>query len=473
MELKPDGKNRYIIPRSGNMQASVRVYVNEKLRKMLSDDRSIQQLVDAATLPGVVDPVVGMPDIHEGFGLPIGGVMAMHEDGVISAGAVGMDINCGVRLLKTDLDAVDLQEKHLRRLMTTVDQNVPTGVGQKSQRHKFGAPAFDKILQNGVRALVELGLAEESELDYIEEQGCLSGARLPAVSREAYYRGIEQLGTLGGGNHFIEFQEVTDIYDPELARRFGLYPGQFTVMIHTGSRGFGHQICTEYSRGLLAAAPKYKLVLPNKGLASAPIDSPEGRSYYQAMACAVNFAFSNRQIIHYEVARSLDKIFGSTWRQKGHSLVYDVAHNIAKWEEHRNKRLLVHRKGATRALAAGNKGNPGPYRATGHPALIPGSMGTASYVLVGRPAAAETYFSVNHGAGRVLSRKAASRSISLEEFENSMEGILYGPRNFKDIVDEAPLAYKDIDEVVDSLAEIGLTHKVARLWPLAVLKGKD
>ncbi|AZK59069.1 RNA-2',3'-PO4:RNA-5'-OH ligase [Candidatus Desulforudis audaxviator] len=473
MELVRDGKNRYRLVRTGKMRVDAVVYVNEVLLPLLRDDKSLEQLAHAAMLPGVINPVVGMPDIHEGFGLPIGGVMAVGEDGVISAGAVGMDINCGVRLIRTDLRVREVPVPQLKNLMLTVEDYVPTGVGKKSKHGELSRRLFERVARTGVRALVEQGVGAAADLEYIEEGGCLAGADLDAVSREAYKRGETQLGTLGGGNHFIEFQEVAELLEPALAERWGLFPGQLTVMIHTGSRGFGHQICTDFSRSHVTAAKKYGIELPNKGLACAPSNSPEGRQYFQAMACAVNFAFANRHLISHDVGRAFADVFRKEPEKLGFGLVYDVAHNIAKWERHGGRKVLVHRKGATRALPPGHEDNPRPYRETGHPALIPGSMGTSSYVLAGTERAAATFFSVNHGAGRVLSRGAAERTISREQFEESMGAVLYNIRNFKEIVDESPLAYKDVDQVVQTLAEIGLTRKVARLRPLAVIKGKD
>lgn len=473
MDLKRDGLNRYRMPRRGKMRVDAVIYVNEHLLSLLREDKSLEQLMHAACLPGVVEPVIGMPDIHEGFGLPIGGVMAVAEDGVISAGAVGMDINCGVRLIRTDLLARDVDRPTLRRLMEAVEANVPTGVGKKGKHKGITAEIFENVAHKGVEAVVDAGFGTAAHLEYIEERGCLPGADIRALSSEAYSRGSGQLGTLGGGNHFIEIQEVADAFEPELADRFGLFKGQLTVMIHTGSRGFGHQICTEYTRRLASAAPKYKIELPSRGLACAPVNSPEGQDYYKAMACAVNYAFSNRQIIMTDVMRAFGEVTGTPPEKLGMRLVYDVAHNIAKWEKHFGRRVLVHRKGATRALCPGHPGNPPVYRETGHPALIPGSMGTASYVLVGTEKAAETFFSVNHGAGRVLSRTAAEKKITRAEFERAMGDVLYNTRNYRDVVDEAPLAYKDIEQVVDTLVAVGITRKVARMRPLAVIKGKD
>jgi len=473
LDLKRDGLNRYRLPRRGKMRVDAVIYVNERLFSLLREDKSLEQLMHAACLPGVVEPVIGMPDIHEGFGLPIGGIMAVTEDGVISAGAVGMDINCGVRLIRTDLQARDVDRATLRRLMEAVEANVPTGVGKKGKHKGITAGIFEDVAHKGAESVIEAGFGNRADLEYIEEGGCLPGADIQAVSREAYSRGSGQLGTLGGGNHFIEIQEVVNIFEPALAPRFGLFQGQLTVMIHTGSRGFGHQICTDYTRRLASAAPKYRIELPSRGLACAPVESPDGENYYKAMACAVNYAFSNRQIIMTDVLRAFSDVLGSSAEQLGMRLVYDVAHNIAKWEKHFGRRVLVHRKGATRALGPGHPANPPVYRDTGHPALVPGSMGTASYVLVGTEKAAETFFSVNHGAGRVLSRTAAEKKITKAEFEEAMGEVLYNTKNYRDVVDEAPLAYKDIEQVVDTLVGIGITRKVARMRPLAVIKGKD
>jgi tRNA-splicing ligase RtcB len=455
------------------MRVDAVVYANESLKPLLRDDKSLEQLANAACLPGVVEPVIGLPDIHEGFGLPIGGVMAVEADGVISAGAVGMDINCGVRLMRTDLPARDLNRTVLRRLIERIEDRVPTGVGKKGKHKGIGNAIFEAVAEKGAAAVVGAGFGAAADLEYIEERGCLTGGDLAAVSREAYNRGSGQLGTLGGGNHFIELQAVSETFDEDAARLFGLFPGQLTVMIHTGSRGFGHQICTDYTKQLAAAARKYGIELPSRGLACAPINSQEGQNYYRAMACAVNFAFANRQIIMTDVMRAFSDVTGRPAHETGIKLVYDVAHNIAKWEKHHGRKYLVHRKGATRALCPGHPANPAVYRGTGHPALVPGSMGTASYVLVGTDKAAETFFSVNHGAGRVLSRTAAEKKITREEFDAAMGEILYNARYYKELVDEAPTAYKDIEQVVATLVDVGITKKVARMLPLAVIKGKD
>ncbi|NLJ76511.1 MAG: RtcB family protein, partial [Peptococcaceae bacterium] len=354
-----------------------------------------------------------------------------------------------------------------------IEEYVPTGVGKRGRNQNITRDIFEEAVHIGPLGLVNKGYGLPADLNKIEEGGCLPGANLDAVSSRAYKRGAVQLGTLGGGNHFIELQVVSQLYDQAAADIFGLSPGALTIMVHTGSRGFGHQICVDYSKILLGAARKYGIQIPDRGLACAPVDSQEGKNYYAAMACAVNYAFANRHLITHEVRRAFTDVLGGAGYNLEVDLVYDIAHNIAKWEEHGGQRLLVHRKGATRALPPGHGGNPAIYRHTGHPVLIPGSMGTASYVVTGMEKAAESFFSANHGAGRVLSRSAATKEISKEQFEHSMSGILYNIRNYRELLDEAPGAYKDINQVVETLAAIGLTRKVARLEPLAVIKGKD
>lgn len=473
LKLVKDGHNRYRLRRAGRMNVDCLVYLSEQLLPLVRGDESLVQLARAAELPGVVGHVCGMPDIHQGFGLPIGGIMASGENGVISAGAVGMDINCGVRLLRSSLKAGEMDEGIFRKLIDRIEYYVPTGVGKKSKHSGIDRKVFENAVHSGASTVIEMGYGYPEDLNYTEEGGRFPGADLGAVSSEAIKRGAVQLGTLGGGNHFIEIQEVERIYEEKTAQKFGLFCGQLVVMIHTGSRGFGHQICVDYSKSFLKVVKKFNIELPSKGLACAPINSPEGKSYYAAMACAINFAFSNRQLIAHDVRRAFRDVLGMSPGELEMQVVYDVAHNIAKWERHLGREVLVHRKGATRALPPGHPDNPPQYRMTGHPALIPGSMGTASYVLTGTEKAKESFYSVNHGAGRVLSRKAASREISREQFEKSMRGIIFNRRNYRELLDEAPEAYKNIEEVINTLADIGMTCKVARMRPLAVIKGKD
>ncbi|MBC7346904.1 MAG: RtcB family protein [Clostridia bacterium] len=478
MRLERIGPNRWRLQGTKSGVAEAVVYLSPKLRQSLEEEEALQQLAHAATLPGVVSPVVGMPDLHTGFGLPIGGVMATRiEDGIISAGAVGMDINCGVRLVTTGLLAREVPRAILEQLLAAILKRVPTGIGKKSRHLDLRHGFLEEVALRGAAAMVAKGFGYQEDLNRIEEGGCLAGARLAAVSREAVAR-ADQLATLGGGNHFIELSVVDEVYAPETARAWGIMPGELTVLIHTGSRGFGHQICTDYSKLMQQAAKRYGIHLPTAGLACAPIGSAEGQDYLAAMACACNFAFANRQLITADVREAFLEVLGPhrTLRDalgpRPLPLLYDVAHNIAKEEEHGGRCLLVHRKGATRALPPGHPANPQEYRQTGHPAIIPGSMGTASYVVVGTPATAETYHSVNHGAGRVLSRAAARKTISREEFEQSMGDVLVTCPDYRQLLDEAPSAYKDVEEVVETLAAIGLTRKVLRLRPLAVIKGE-
>lgn len=471
LHLEALGPNRLVLRRQGSMRADAVVYLNETLARSFSETNALQQLADAASLPAVVSPVIGMPDIHQGFGLPIGGVMATDaESGVVSAGAVGYDINCGVRLLRTDLERQALSREKLQRLLDAVASRIPAGVGKRS-RHRELLARLPELLEGGSARLVQLGYGTAEDVQATEEYGRIEGANPAALSREALER-ADQLGTVGGGNHFIEIGYVEAVLDADLANAFDLQQDRVTVLIHSGSRGFGHQVCTDYSRSMAEAATRHGIDLPSKGLAAAPIRSVLGKRYLEAMCCAVNFALANRQLMTHDVREAFAGALRRDWTSLGMQLVYDVAHNIAKYEEHRGRRLLVHRKGATRALPPGDPSNPQRYRATGHPVLIPGSMGTASYVAVGRPGIEETFTSANHGAGRVLSRAAARKQISQEAFAAGLAGVLHNAGSLRSIVDEAPQAYKDIDEVVETLAEIGLIGKVARLRPLAVVKGE-
>ncbi len=470
--LIPDGENRWRLPRRAKMRVDALVYMSRRLKEAHLEKGALDQLEDSAALPGILDPVIGMPDLHQGYGLPIGGVMAMRAEeedigeSVVSAGAVGYDINCGVRLLSTDLEAADLGRDDLSSLLDHLVRRIPPGVGKSSAQGEIGID-FEEVVTRGARALVDAGYGRSEDPEAIEEYGAMEGARLGAVTAKARQR-ADQLATIGGGNHFIELGEVEEVYDEDLAARFDLHRGRLSVMIHTGSRGFGHEICGHYSSLMGKAAKSYGIDLPNKGLACVPISSREGRDYLAAMACAVNYAFANRQLMTHEVRGAFEDFMG---RVPGLAVVYDVAHNIAKFEMHRGSKALVHRKGATRALGPGHSENPRRYSDVGHPAIVPGSMGTASYVLVGTDQTAETYFSINHGAGRVMSRGQARKSIDLGEFRRQLGEVVYGGVSPKKVIDEAPSAYKDIDDVVDSLADIGITRKVARLRPMAVIKG--
>ncbi len=475
MKMESAGRNRWRLRRSGDMGVDAVVYLNDALKAAVEPD-CLKQLADAASLPGVVDPVVGMPDLHVGYGLPIGGVMAVRAEeadvdtAVVSAGAVGYDINCGVRLLRTNIAASDLDRDDLRSLLDGILRRIPVGVGKSSARSDLRGVSLKKVVITGAEALISAGYGRSEDAEAIEEMGRLDGARLEAVSKRAKKRG-DQLATIGGGNHFIELGAVERVYDRETAGRFGLAEGDLTVMIHTGSRGFGHEICSNYMATMGKRARAYGINLPSRGLACVPIGSPEGRDYLAAMACAVNYAFANRQLLTHDVRLAFSEVLGSGDLALGLNVVYDVAHNIAKFEKYRGRRILVHRKGATRALPPGHPANPPRYREVGHPVIIPGSMGTGSFVTVGTEATEQTYYSVNHGAGRVMSRTAARKRFDLNSFREQLGSVIYGGVTVRRVLDEAPGAYKDIDDVVQTLAEIGLTRKVVRLRPLAVIKG--
>ncbi len=466
MQLLEKGTNRYILPARGDMKTPALFYLHKNFLAAAAADNSIEQLAQAATLPGTV-AALGMPDIHSGFGLPIGGVLVGHaKEGLISAGAVGMDINCGVRLLRTGLQKEMLGRKELRALITRIEEAIPAGVGKKSSLKEISGLNRREVLAGGAEAAVKEGFGDTDDLVYCEEGGKYPGADPDKISPRAYERS-HQLGTIGGGNHFIEIGLVKEVYEEKTAALFGLAKGDITVMVHTGSRGLGHQICTDYSSLMFKQAKAFNLKLPSKGLAAVPAGSREGRDYLAAMSCAINFAFANRQIISHYIRQVLLELF----KEARVRLIYDVAHNIAKFEEVEGEEYLIHRKGATRALPPGHPQNPDRYTHTGHPAIIPGTMGTSSYVVVGTPLIAETYNSVNHGAGRTMSRTKAKNTFSAADISRQLDDVLLSARDQGAVIDEAPLAYKDIHDVVDTLADIGLTKKIAQLKPLAVIKG--
>lgn len=470
MQLIQISENKYQILGKEKNDIEAYVYLQESLKdECLKEKEALAQLMAATQLPGVISPVLGMPDIHMGFGLPIGGVMATDgKSGVVSAGAVGMDINCGVRLLTTNLTEQQLVGQ-VEKLLPKIEEKIPTGIGKKSNV-LYDSSLVQLAMINGAKTIIQEGYGQEEELVFIEEGGVVA-ADLKAVSKKALNR-ANQLGTLGGGNHFLEIGVVEEVFSPEIAEVFGLVKNNVTIMIHTGSRGFGHQICTDYSNIMLNAAKKHGIDLPNKGLAAVPINSEEGQNYLHAMGCAVNFAFANRQLISHLMTEAFCEVFSQDKKSLGIKTVYDVAHNIAKFEEYDGKLLLIHRKGATRALPKGHLHNPTQYMTTGHPAIIPGTMGTSSYVVVGTPEIKETFCSVNHGAGRVMSRSAARKNISATEFKQAMEHVYFKKEKTNKLLDEAPTAYKDIELVIETLAAIGLTTKVAQLRPLAVIKGE-
>jgi tRNA-splicing ligase RtcB len=477
IKLKNIGINRWQVEKLPGMKAEAIIFAKQQLLAQVKKDQSLLQLVESASLPKVISPVVAMPDVHEGFGLPIGGVMA--TDGLVSSGAVGMDINCGVRLLVSQIkyDPKIFSTEVLRLLIHKIEREIPIGLGGKHRQQATNIP-FKDIITEGAQVLVKKGFGKLEDIESIEENGKLQGADLNNLSPKAINRAEKELGTLGSGNHFIEIQVLEEIFDKDLAGKWGLFGQQICVMIHTGSRALGHQTCLDYTNRFFKEESKYGIKTPVYNLASLPADSPTGAAYLSAMAGCVNFAFANRQLITHFVRQIFSEVLTShslARRSLGGggsqlTLLYDVAHNIAKWETHHGKKVLVHRKGATRALPADHPQNPPHFIKTGHPAIVPGSMGTSSYVMVGLPETEQTFYSINHGAGRAMSRGEAKRSIKLKDFEQKMGSILYN-KPFWVIADEAPQAYKDINLVVETLVEAGLTKKVAKLRPLAVIKG--
>ena len=468
------------IPKSfrPDMRVPARIYASEQLLDQIFRDASLEQLVNTAALPGVVKWVLVMPDAHQGYGLPIGGVVATrYPDGVISPGAVGYDINCGVRLMASSLIAEEVKDE-ISGMISALFRNIPSGLGAENKGRAVPGREMDEVLVKGAAWAVRAGFGRPEDLERLEESGAMPGADPGAVSARAKQRGSSQLGTLGSGNHFVEIQEVTDIYDEEAARAFGLFEGQLTVEIHSGSRGLGHQVCDDYVNSLQAAVRKYNIQLPDRQLVCVPLDSPEGRSYFGAMASAANFAWANRQCMAHITRRSFEEVLAGKVRDFDLYTVYDVAHNIAKIEDHvvdgKKIKLCVHRKGATRAFGPGHPAVQAIYRAIGQPVLVPGDMGTASYVLVGTADALDESFGTTaHGAGRTMSRAAAKKKIQGSELHQELEarGIRVRAGSMAGLAEEAPEAYKDIDEVVRVVDGAGLARKVARLRPLAVMKG--
>ncbi|HOL70151.1 MAG TPA: RtcB family protein [Bryobacteraceae bacterium] len=476
MEVERIDEVRARIPRDERrgMRTDVIVYANERLIDQIRKDLSLQQAVNVATLPGIVGPSLAMPDIHQGYGFPIGGVAATDwKEGVVSPGGVGFDINCGVRLVRTSLSADDVRPR-LRELINQLFRDVPCGTGGEGPI-RISKQQLDQVLVKGAQWVVENGYGEPRDTEFTEERGCLAGADPEQVSDRAAERGRPQLGTLGSGNHFLEVQRVEKVFDAEAARAMGLEENGVVVLIHCGSRGLGHQVCTDYLAQMGAAMKHYQITLPDRQLACVPTQSPEGQAYLAAMRAAANFAWANRQTILHFVRGSFQRIFGSETRI---DMIYDVCHNIAKRERHRidgeTHDVLVHRKGATRAFPPGHPDLPAAYKHIGQPVLVPGSMGTASWVLVGAEGAMrETFGSVCHGAGRLLSRTAARKGRDAREVQRKLEeqGILVRSETRDGILEEIPDAYKDVDEVIEVVHQAGLARKVARLRPMGVIKG--
>jgi tRNA-splicing ligase RtcB len=476
---------RYEIPSSYKgernnlkMRTSAVIYANSQMIDSIRKDNALEQAANVAMLPGIVGKSLAMPDIHWGYGFPIGGVAATDaEEGVISPGGVGFDINCGVRLVRTNLTINDLDEKKIQHLVDEMFINVPSGLGSKA-KVRLSRKELDDVLQLGARWAVENGYGWKEDVEYLEENGCLKQADISKVSEKAKQRGAPQLGSLGAGNHFLEIQKVAKIYDSVAAKAFGVKDvGQIMVMIHTGSRGFGHQVCTDHLRVLEQAVRKYNIWLPDRQLACAPVHSKVGQDYLKAMACAANFAWCNRQMIVHWVRESFGRILNESAENLDMGIVYDVCHNIAKLEEHevdgKKRKLCVHRKGATRSFGPGKNEVPMKYRDVGQPVLIPGDMGTKSYLLRGTKEAEETFESTCHGAGRVMSRRQAVRQWRGESIQDDLKkkGIYVHPASWKVMAEEAPDAYKDVSEVVNVTHGAGISLKVAKLLPLGVVKG--
>ena len=467
---------RYRIARDEQrgMRTDVIVYASRELIDQIQGDLSLEQAMNVATLPGIVGPSLAMPDIHQGYGFPIGGVAATDlERGVVSPGGVGFDINCGVRLIRTSLEAEQVRPK-LRDLVNQVFRDVPCGTGREGPL-RFSKPQLEAVLAEGAPAMIANGYGEPRDAEFTEERGKLAGADPYQASDRAKDRGRTQIGTLGSGNHFLEIQYVEKVHDEAAARAMGIEEGQVAVLVHCGSRGLGHQVCTDYLAQMGAAMKKYNIQVPDRQLACVPIPSPEAKAYLAAMRAAANFAWANRQAILHFVRGSFRQIFGKNVRL---DVIYDVCHKIAKQERHavdgKWREVLVHRKGATRAFPPGHRDLPAEYKSIGQPVLVPGSMGTASWILVGAAGAIEeTFGSACHGAGRRMSRTAARKGRDAETLQKDLEakGILVRSETREGILEEAPEAYKDVDQVVEAVEGAGLARKVARLRPMAVIKG--
>ena len=456
-----------------DMRVPARVFADAELLAEIATDRSLEQLQNVATLPGIVEAALAMPDIHQGYGFPVGGIAATEPpDGVISPGGVGYDINCGVRLLVLPLTASELGSR-TERLVDEISRRVPVGAGHGGALRLTGG-ALDRVLIDGPAALLtEHGIGTPADVEHTESCGCLQGADPDAVSDRARTRGADQLGTLGSGNHFLEVQQVAEIVDPPAAGAFGLCHGQVTVLIHSGSRGLGHQVCTDHVRLMDAALRRHGIVLPDRQLACAPLSSREGRGYRAAMAAAANFAFANRATLAHRVREAIARTLGPQVARDTQQ-VYDVAHNVAKLERHHDRLLCVHRKGATRAFPPGSDEIPERYRPVGQPVFIPGSMGTSSFVLAGRQGAMERSFGTTcHGAGRRMSRTGARREITGAALRRQLEGrgIVVRCPSDRGLAEEAPFAYKDVERVVAVVERGGLAARVAQLVPLGVVKG--
>jgi len=476
---KKIGENQYQIDADSNlgMKVPVRIYADEPLLQKMLSDRTIMQARNVASIPGIVGQSIVLPDGHEGYGFPVGGVAAMDaEEGMISPGGVGYDINCGVRLLRTNLTEQVVRSK-LKELVNDLFSSIPSGVGSKGAV-RLSPSELDEVLVRGVSWAIDHGYGSTNDSDVCEENGQIPNADPNKVSDKARKRGAPQLGSLGSGNHFLEVQKVTEIHDEEAANRMGIKEGTITILIHCGSRGFGHQVCSDYLRVAEQAMAKYDINLPDRELACVPNTSEEGESYRKAMFAALNFAWSNRQMITHWTRKSFERVFNQTESDLDMKLVYDVAHNIAKIEKHKvdgkERKVVVHRKGATRAFPANRDEIPLKYRDLGQPVLVPGSMGTASWILLGQPNSMDLSFgSTAHGAGRTMSRTKARRIYNENDVKKSLndKGIFIKALTRDGIVEETPQAYKDVDAVVNVSHNLGIATKVAKLVPIGVIKG--
>jgi tRNA-splicing ligase RtcB (3'-phosphate/5'-hydroxy nucleic acid ligase) len=479
IELVKIRENLWEIPATGQMRVPGRIYISrDMIEKSLKDDEALKQVVNVAQLPGIEKYSLAMPDIHWGYGFPIGGVAATNlEEGIVSPGGVGYDINCGVRLATTNLEHERVKNR-IDELVSKLFNSIPTGVGASGAIKKLSISDLKKVLTKGSIWAVENDLGTPADVDYTEESGTLKNADVDAVSKRAFERGIDQVGTLGSGNHFLEVDVVEEIFDAKVAEVFGMFHGQIVIQIHTGSRGLGYQVCDDYLKLLLQASKKYGFKLPDRQLACAPVNSKEGQDYLAAMQAAANFAWNNRQVIMHLARKVFEDTFGMKDSELGFRLVYDVCHNIAKIEKHRigkeEKDVCVHRKGATRAFPPGSKMIPAKYQGVGQPVLIPGDMGRYSYVAVGtEKAMEETFGSSCHGAGRTLSRTKAMKNAKgrnlIEELKQ--KGIVIQAKGYKTIAEEMPGAYKDVSDVVEVMHKEGITRKVAKIKPIGVIKG--
>ncbi|AKU93064.1 RtcB family protein [Vulgatibacter incomptus] len=456
-----------------DMRVPVRIFADDVLIQQIQRDRSLRQLVNVSTLPGIVDAALGMPDMHEGYGFPVGGVAATRlPDGVISPGGIGFDINCGVRLLVSELEEDDIRPV-LEKLIHEVSRSVPAGFGRSSRKLSLNRRQLDHLLNDGVPYLVEeLHLGVSEDVHFLESGGAMPGAKSTQVSERAKQRGHDQLGTLGGGNHFVEIQLVDQVFDDDAAAQLGLFPGKITVLVHTGSRGLGHQVCTDYVKRMDAVMTRHGIHVPDRQLACAPFSSQAGQEYFAAMGAAANYGFANRQVIAHHMRRIFEEFLGES--RGALRLIYDVAHNTAKVERYGDDELVVHRKGATRAFGPSSREIPPAYQGLGQPVFIPGSMGTASYVLLGTDEARDiSLASCCHGAGRAMSRTQSKHEVRGADLRHELEdeGIAIECTSNVELAEEAPTAYKDVDRVVDVVHEAGMARKVARLRPIAVLKG--